>query len=208
MAFYLHKVHGALVSGQPWSTGITTSASISEAAANTAWAAAWTTLFGTAGFNALYKTSLTVTSATTSTASATFRQTTMTRANLALAGLAATGELPDFAALLITLRSTAATKYGRGRMYLPAPVAAALSGGTGGHLLPASATAIATAMSAFFVQLVTAGLSPVLVTRRPTAGGVPQYSTRAITTGDMPNVLAVQQRRGEKIVPSRTTITI
>ena len=208
MTFFLHKAGGLLTSNQPWSTGLITSASVSEGAANTAWTSAWTALFATAAFNDLYRTSVTVTATSTSTASAVFKQTTITRANVALAGTATTQELPDYCALVLTLRSATATKYGHGRMFLPAPVAAALGGGTGGHLGSANVTAIAAAMSTFFTSLVTAGLSPVLVTKKANVSQVPLYSTRAVVAADMPNVLTVQHRRGDKIVPVRTTITL
>jgi hypothetical protein len=208
VTFFLHKVNGNLSSGQPWSTGLVSSGSISEGAANTAWAGAWSTFMGTAAVNALFRTSVTITLASTSTASSTFRQTTVTRANLALAGTAVTDELPDFCAMVLTLRSSSATKYGHGRMYLPAPVAAGLSAGTGGHMLSGTMTAMSAGLSALLTSLVTAGLSPILVSRRATLSGQPQYSTRNVVAADMPNILTVQHRRGDKIVPARTTVTL
>jgi hypothetical protein len=93
-------------------------------------------------------------------------------------------------------------------MFLPAPVAAALSSGTGGHLLSANATTIATALGVFFTGLVTAGLSPTLYSRRAPISGPPIYGTRAITSGSLPAILSVQHRRGDKLVPTRTTFAV
>lgn len=208
MTFYLNKANGLLTSGAFWSFGMVTSGSVSEGAANTAWGAAVNGFFATTAVGLLYHTGVELTSATTSTASAQFKQTTITRTNYTTQGTATTQSLPDQVAMVVTLRTANATKYGRGRMFFPAPVAAALSMGPGPQISSGSMTTLSTAISAMLTALVTAGVSPVLVSRRASVGGRPAYSTAAVTGADMPNHLVIQKRRGDKLVPVRTTLTL
>lgn len=204
MTFYLQSQNGLMSSGQPWSIRIVTSGSITEAAANQAWANAWEAFWSTTAVAALFSTSLKVTSFATSTASPTFKQTTVTRLPVNIsAGSATTQELPDYAALVWTLRTAFATHYGRGRVFLPAPVAAALAVGSGGHLASANATTIGNGLAAVATSLAGAGLTPVLVTRKTNVSGRPPYSTANVTTRDLGNLLHVQRRRGDKIVATR-----
>lgn len=207
MTFFLHKANGIQSTGGFWSWGLTTSGSISEAAAETAWGAAVNSFFtGTVG-TSYYSTGTELTQTSTSTASSTFRQTTKTVTTHTTAGGSGDPLLPEFCAVVVSLYSASATRYGHGRWYLPAPSTGILNSDTSGHIEPTALTAFATAATAIFTALSVAGLSPVLVTRRPTVTGAAQYSTRAIVRGSIPNQLEVQHRRGDKIIPTRAAVT-
>lgn len=208
MTFFLHKISGLVSSGQFWSTGMISSGAITEGAAETAWGGAWHTFFTTAGVAALYSTSMHYTASNTSTASALFKQTTITRSTHADVGTAATQELPDYCSMVITSRVGAGDKSAHGRLFLPAPVAAALAVGTGGHLAAGSVTTFVTNLNTLFATLVAAGLQPVILTRRSTRSGLGALSTRPWSFYDMGNLLHVQKRRGDKVVNVRVNGTI
>lgn len=205
MAFFMHDAGGSLGAASPWSIGMNTSGSISEAAAETVWGNAITAFFATAAVAALYSTTTTLTATSTSTASPTWRQTTKTRTTHAGAGTAVTQELPVHDCMLITTRTAAASKSGHGRMYFPAPVAAALSIGSGGHISTGSTTTLVTALGVLKAALSTGGLTPILLTRRATSSGLPAFTTQAITSWELVHTIAVQNRRGDKVVPIRTS---
>ncbi|MGH3784763.1 MAG: hypothetical protein ACRDRO_30165 [Pseudonocardiaceae bacterium] len=207
MTFFLHKASGALPSGQPWSIGLVSSGSVSEASAETTWGGAINAFFTTAGVDALYSTLTTMTATSTSTASATFKQTTITRTVHTAAGTdAANPELPDHDSLVTTFYTPAATKSGHGRWYLPGLTAGSL--GIGGHGVwkSASLTTIATALGTWKTSMATGGLSPLLLTRKATLGGLAANTTQLITAAELSNKVAVQTRRGDKIPPVRTVI--
>lgn len=208
MTFFLHKANGLGADSQPWSFGLVSSGSVSEASAQTTWAGAVNGFFTTTAVADLYSTDVSITGTSTSTASALFKQTTKTQTLATHAGTAATQELPSQVALVVTIRSANSTKSGHGRLFLPAPVAAALAVGTGGHLSAGTVTTISTALSTMFTALVTGGLSPLILTRRKTINGQGALTTQQVTAIDMPNKLAIQKRRGDKIIPTRTTITL
>jgi hypothetical protein len=208
MTFYLHKGFGLLPSSQPWSVGLVTSGSITEGAAETAWHSAFTGFWTSSGVAALFSTAVSNTGTSTSTASSSFKQTTKTQTLATHAGTATTQELPEQVAMILTIRSANATKSGHGRLFFPAPVAAALSIGSGGELSSGSLTTISGGFSSIFTSLVSSGLTPLILTRRKTINGQPALSTQQVSSADMPNKLGVQTRRGDKIVPTRTTVTI
>ena len=203
MPNFLHKASGTYAGGAFWSIGLNTSGAITEAAANTAWVAAMTAFFGATGVAALFSTGTEVTALTTSTASPTWRQTTITRATSTLAGTATTQELPVASAMVVTYRSTQATKSGHGRQFWFAPVAAALSIGSGGHISTGSSTTIAGGLTAWRTALTTAGLTPLILTKRATQS-LPAYTTQAAVEWELVHTLATQKRRGDKLVPLRT----
>lgn len=205
MPNFLHTASGTLASGAFWSFGLRSSGSISEASAETAWGGAVAAFFATAGVAALYSTGMHYTRSTTSTASSTWKQTTITRTTHAGAGTAATQELPDQDAMVITYRAATADKSSHGRWFLPAPVAAALGVGTGGHLSAGSVTTLTGALTTLRTSLTTAGLTPLILTRHLTKSGLFPDTTRAVTSWELVSTLGVQTRRGDKLVPVRTT---
>lgn len=205
MANFLHVAKGTTVSGAFWSFGLKTSGSISESAAETAWGGAVNAFLATTGVAALYDEALTLTGTSTSTASASWKQTTITRTSHNQKGTATTQELPDYCSMVVTYRAATADKSSHGRWFLPAPVAAALADGTGGHLSAASITTLTGALATMRNSITGAGLQPLILTRKATKSGLPALNTRLVTTWELVTTLAVQNRRGDKLIPARTT---
>lgn len=205
MANYMLKASGTFAGGAFWSFGLNATGSISEATAESVWNTATVAFFATTAVAALYSTGTILTGTSASTASSTWRQVTITRTTASTAGTATTQELPISEALLITTRTASADKSGHGRLYLPPPVAAALSVGSGGHVSTGSSTTLATALTVWRTALTTGGLTPILLARRATVGGLPADNVRAITGWELVHTLATQKRRGDKLVPLRTT---
>jgi hypothetical protein len=91
MPNYLHKAGGTLEGGFPWSIGMVSTSSDSEAAAQSVWDSGVVAMFTSASFHALVPTGTTLTYTSTSTASATFKQTTKTENSHSTAGTATQG---------------------------------------------------------------------------------------------------------------------
>lgn len=199
MTFFLHNAHGTFQSGAAWSFGIETTGSISEATAQTAWDGAVQGFFTDANVTTYYSPALTFLGTSTSTASPTFHQTTITRTGHTTAGTATTPQLPPVLGMVCSFYTAQAQKYGRGRIFLPAPCSAVLASGTSGHMDATIAGNIATALTAMFQALTTAGLDQILYTRRATRSGVAQYTTTAVTARALQGKLHVQKRREDKI---------
>lgn len=204
MTNFLHVIKGTNVSGAFWSFGLRSTGSITEGAANAAWDSAIAGFFAATAVSALFDEGMTVTGTSTSTASAQWKQTTITRASHSIHGTATTQELPDHDCMIVTYRAATADKSSHGRWYMPAPVAAALADGTGGHLSAASITTLTGALSSARNSLVAAGLQPLILTRKATKSGLPAFNTRLVTTWELVSTLGVQRRRGDKLVPPRT----
>lgn len=208
MTFFLHKASGLLASGQPWSFSMVTSGSVSEAAAETTWGGAIAAMYGTAGWASYLSAHVELTETSTSTASSSFKQTTITRTSHAVSGTNNTASvLPDHDAMVVTFRTATATKSSHGRWYLPGWTSDALVVNGTGLWLAAAVTETATVMGTFKASMATGGLSPLLLTRKATIGGLPADSTQLLTSAEVSNKVAVQTRRGDKIVPARTSIT-
>ena len=205
MTNFHHKASGIAASGMFWSFGLYSSGSLSEAAAETGWSSAVQAFFATAGVAALFHTGTVFNLSSTSTMSPTWKQTTRTQTTHTAAGSAATQQLPDFCAAVVTLRSANSTKSAHGRWFLPPFVSAALSMGPGPQISSGNMTTLATAISTLFNSLATSGLSPLLLTRKATLSGLPAFTTQAIVSRDISNHLHVQKRRGDKLVGTRTT---
>lgn len=205
MANFLHTAKGTLVSGAFWSFTMKSSGSISEAAAETAWTGAINGFFSATAVAALYDEGFTLTGTSTSTASAAWKQTTITRTSHTTHGTATTQELPDYCAMVVTYRAATADKSSHGRWFMPAPVAAALGDGTGGHLSSGSITTLTGALTTARNAITGAGLQPLILTRKATKSGLPALNTRLVTEWELVSTLAVQNRRGDKLIPARTT---
>lgn len=205
MPFYLHEAHGLQNSAFPWSIHSVSSSSATESAAQTAWDAAIVAMWGSAGFNALVPTGTTLTGTSTSTANASFKQTTKTSSSHSTPGTATTA-LSYHTCEIVTFRSNQATKYGHARWYLPALGTAALA--TGGYILSAATmTSMQTAVNAFLTGI-RGTLTLVVLHRKATLHGPGALTTDNVISADMPNSLAVQRRRADKAVPTRTSLTV
>lgn len=204
MAYYLHVASGVIDTNQPWSVRIYSSATASEATAETNWHAGFSAFFNTASVIALWPTSVSWTGTYTSTMDANFHQTTKTSTAVTATGTGTTA-LPPHNAMLVTWRSALATRYGRGRWYLPPFGTASLA--TGGNVL--SATAVGDLVSALNAGLGTwvGVLGFQILHRRGTKGGITPLSLSPIIAGDVPNRFGVQRRRDDKAIETRSTLT-
>ena len=205
MTFFLHSARGTQADGSFWSFGLVTSGAISEAAAETGWSGAVQGFFADANVVTYYTAGNTLTETSTSTASSTFHQTTKTSTSHSTVGTSVADQLPMRLTVILSLYSAQATRYGRGRIKLPAPSANVLSTDNKGMIDATVATNIASAAATWFTALGTAGLTPILVTRRKTVSGVAQYSTRDITSGLVWHHFGTLRRRADKIIAASTS---
>lgn len=206
MPFFLHNAAGTFGDGGFWSFNIQTSGSISEAAAETAWGNAVAAFFGDTNVKSYYATQFTFTKTSTSTASATFHQTTKTSTSHSVVGTAVGNQLPTVLGVVASVYTANATKYGRGRIFLPAPTSVILSTDGKGQIDGTHATNIASALTTMFGSLTTAGLTQILYTRKATRGGIAQYTTSQVTSRALQKKIHVQKRRSDKIVAGTVTI--
>jgi hypothetical protein len=205
---FLHKASGTSPSGQFWSFGLVSSGSISEAAAQASWNTRVSAFFADTNVKALYKTTTVLTHTSTSTASATFRQTTLSENTVSVAGTATTQESPEQCSMTFTTISALRTRSGHGRLFLPAPVSAALTVNTGGQIAGANMTNIAAAATTWFTGLVSDGLQPQILHRKATLGGLAAFSLTPVTSGKISNTLHTQKRRGDKRTTTYTAFTL
>lgn len=204
MPNYLHKAGGTLSGGFPWSIGMVSTSSSNEAAAQSAWNSAISAMWGVSGWLALVPSTVELTYTSTSTADASFRQTTLTRNTLAIVGTGSAG-LPYHVAEVVTWRTANATKWGRGRWYLPPMTAASLA--SGGFVLAAgSVTEIVAAVNAAIASWI-GTLNMQILHRKGSLSGPGANTLTPITGGDVSDALVTQRRRADKLVPTRTALT-
>lgn len=204
MPNYLHKAGGTLEGGFPWSIGMVSTSSDSESAAHTVWDNGVVAMWNTAAFNALMAAGTTLTFTETSTANASFKQTTKTTTGHSTPGTATAG-LPFQVAEVVTWRTAQATKWGRGRWYLPTIGTTALA--TTGFVLSTTAVSdIVTAVNAGLTVWV-AALNFQILHRKNTLTGPLANTLTPIASGDVSNKLVIQRRRADKFVPTRSNLT-
>lgn len=204
MPNYLHKAGGVLSGGFPWSIGMVSTSSDSEAAAQTVWDNGVVAMWGSAAYLALLPAGTTLTYTSTSTASAAFKQTTKTTNTHSTAG-GATQALPFQAANVVTWRTAQFTKWGRGRWYLPSVGSTGLA--TAGYVLSTTAvTDIVTAVNAGLAIWVGA-LNFQILHRKNTLSGPAALTLTPLASGDVSNKLVIQRRRADKFVPTRSALT-
>lgn len=204
MPNYLHWAGGTINSSFPWSIRMYSTSSSSEAAAETTWSSAIAALFDSSGFAALLPSTVNMDSTYTSTMSAAWKQTTKTTTSASLVG-GATQSLPYRTCEIVTWDTAQATRYGRGRWYLPCLAVGALA--TDGYTLSSTAqNDIVTAVNAFLTASV-GSLQFVILHRRGTKTGPGPLTTDNIVSGSVPNTFASQRRRADKVVPTRVSLT-
>jgi hypothetical protein len=204
MPNYLHQAGGTLEGGFPWSIHMVSTSTESESAAQTTWDDGVVAMWDTAAFNALMPAGTILTYTSTSTANDAFKQTTKTVTDHSTPGTATAG-LPFQVAEVVTWRTAQATKWGRGRWYLPAIGTGALA--TAGFVLSATAVSdIVTAVNAGLTVWV-ASLNFQILHRKATLTGPGALTLTPIAAGDVSNKLVIQRRRADKYVPTRSTLT-
>lgn len=207
MAFYLLNASGLLNAAFPWSVTSVVSSSGTEAAVETAFNTAFRDIFTNATLAPFIPTHTTINETSASTASATFKQTTKTTTSSSTPGTSTSLALPYHTCVIITFRTASATKWGRGRWYLPALATNALD--TNGYDLSSAAqTALQDGLNAYFAA-VGSSYQHVILHRKATLGGArAAFTTDPVTAVDIPSSFAVQRRRADKLVPSRLSVTI
>ena len=204
MPNYLHTAGGTLEGGFPWSFRMVSTSSATESAAETNWSSGIVAMWTSSAFHALIPTGTTLTFTSTSTASAVFKQTTKTETTHNDSGTGTAG-LPFQVSEVITWRTAQATKWGRGRSYLPAIGTGALAS-TGFVLSATALTNIQTAVNAALAVWV-GTLNLQILHRKPTLSGPGANTLTPITAGDVSNKLVIQRRRGDKCTPTRAALT-
>ena len=207
MVFYLAQVAGLLNTEAPWSMNSVLESSGSEATIAAAFDTAIRACFTNATLAPYIPTTVEITETSVSTASAVFKQTTKTTTVATTAGTGSDPALPFAACEIITFRTAYATKWGRGRWYFP-PLGYNALAASGFEILAAAQTALKDGMNAYFTS-VGSSYAHVILHKKATAGGVrTAYTTDNVTAADIPSSFAQQRRRGDKIVPSRVSITL
>lgn len=204
MPNYLHTAGGTLEGGFPWSIGMVSTSTESESAAQTTWDLGIIAMWNTAAFNALMPIGTVLTYTQTSTANASFKQTTKTSNTHNTPGTATVG-MPFQVAEVVTWRTAQATKWGRGRWFLPTIGVTALA--TAGFVLSTTAQDdIVAAVNNGLAQWV-ASLNFQILHRKNTLTGPAANTLTPIATGDVSNKLVIQRRRADKFVPTRVALT-
>jgi len=179
----------------------------SETAVASAFDTAFRLIFSNASLAPYIPTTVEITQTSVSTASSVFKQTTKTTHAATLAGTGASPALSYHTCAVITFRTAYATKWGRGRWYLPPLGTNALAAG-GFALLAAAQTALQTALNAYWTS-VGVSYTHVILHRKATASGARAANTTdTVVASDVPNTLSQQRRRADKLVPSRLSITV
>lgn len=204
MPNYLHAAGGTLQGGFPWSISMVSTSSATESAAQTTWDSGVVAMWTSAAFAALMPSGTKLTFTSTSTANALFKQTTLTKTTHNTAG-GATAGLPYQVAEVVTWRTAQATKWGRGRWYLPGMAPGALA--TAGFVL--STTAVNDIVAAVNAGLAiwVGSLNFQVCHRKATLSGPAADTLTPIVSGDVADKLVIQRRRGDKYVPVRTALT-
>lgn len=205
MPNYLCVAGGLLGGTQPWSIRAYAVSASTESATETTWDTAITAWWNSASWLALMPSTTTLTYTYTSTMTANFKQSTKTTTTHNIAGGSASPSLSYSTCVIATLRTALASKAGRGRWYLPPPADSALA--TTGYVLSSAAqTALQTALNALGTALGSTVTLQILH-RHATLSGLAALSLTPVVTGDCSNKLAVQRRRGDKVVPTRLAWT-
>lgn len=207
MAFYLAQVAGLLNNAAPWSMNAVLSSALPESSVATAFDTAIRACFTNVTLAPFIPNTVEITETSVSSASATFRQTTKTTITATTAGTATDAALPFGACEIITWRTATATRFGRGRWYFP-PMAFNALGAGGFELTSGAQTALKDGMNAYFTS-VGSSYQHVILHKKATKGGTrAAFSTDLVVAADIPSSFAQQRRRGDKIVPSRVSITL
>ena len=207
MAFYLAQASGLLNSSFPWSVNSLLSSNNTESSVAASFDAAFRAFFGDASLTTYIPTTVECTQTSVSTASSTFKQTTKTVTSSTTAGTSADVSLPYHTCEIVTFRTPYATKWGRGRWFLP-PLAVNALAADGFTLLAAAQTALQTAMNAYFASVGASYTHQILHRKQTKGGGRTADTTDQVSAVDIPSTFSVQRRRADKLVPSRLSVTV
>jgi len=207
MAFYLLQGAGLLNAAFPWSVNAVVTSNATEATVATVFDSAFRAIWLDTGLKTYIPTTVTIEETSVSTASATFKQTTKTTTSASLAGTSASVALPFHTCEIVTFRTAYATKWGRGRWYLP-PLAVNALAADGFTILAAAQTDLQHGLNDYFSAVGSTYQHVILHKKATAGGGRAAFTTDVITGADIPSTFSVQRRRADKLVPSRLTVTI
>lgn len=204
MALYHLRASGVWEESETFNFGLHATSSAATAAVANSWALALTEAWSGAGtpagaLNAAYSAGVVIDQATASLLTQTSGQQTA-RADVAvnLVGTSAEDSLPPQVAVVVSLRTELANRAGRGRFYLPAPAANAV---TAGRFTTAVQQNFVNAMTRMFASLDGAGITPVLFSRTT-------FANTTITSFNIGDVFDTQRRRRNQLVESRISGTV
>lgn len=166
-------------------------------------AAQWLAILAVAGFSNLFSTGVVWSQVNVSELGATPAAPIVTSAQAPIAdgGTGATVPCPNQISTVCSIQTATAGSRARGRMFLPPPIAGALS--TTGRLTAGSVTVLADNLEDYFDAMTTAGHSLVVVSG---VGGVwTDYAATNIRVGD---VLDTQRNRRNQLAEVYQTRTV
>lgn len=205
MPNYLLVAQWTIAGNQPLSIRAYAFASGNEATTQSTWDTAVQAFWNTAGVISIYPTTTSLVGTYTSTMTSNFKQSTKTQNVHSIPGTAVSAAMPNQVAFIATLRTALASKAGRGRWYLPAPAASALAS-TGNLWSASTMTAMASGLNAMGTAL-GSSIQLQILHRNATKSGLAALSMTPVTPSDCSNKPGIQRRRGDKIVPARTSWT-
>lgn len=201
MTDYMARLHGVYASGDAWSTGLRISSNqVPDALLTTfsaAWIAAWTD--GTHGLSALYHTSTTTTGFTVAALNGSMKEVSKLFLADAHAGTSSDTALPERDAVVVSLRSTYIQKFGRGRMFLPAPVEGIV---VTGEYTSAAMTRVKAAITALFAAIQADGSTVFVTNLHALKDGTPPYRKTVITSLMVARKPGSQERRTDRQAPN------
>lgn len=207
MTYFLCKAGGLLGGTFAWSIGSVVYSASAESAVESAWDAAILAMWEDSTLAPFIPSTTTLTYTSSSTASAEFKQTTKTTTDHDIAGTSSSDAVGYRTCIIVTWRSALATRWGRGRWFLPGPATNALAS-TGYELSTAASTAVSDGVAAFTSALGSTLQLQILHRKGSLDGAASPLSLSPVVTADTPNTFATQRRRADKIVPVRTTIVV
>lgn len=207
MAFYLLNGSGLLNGSFPWSVNAVCSSNASEATVSTVFDDAFRAIFLDSGLTTYIPTTVEITATSVSTASAQFKQTTKTTVSSTTAGTGTSPALPYHTCEIVTFRTSYATKWGRGRWYLP-PLGTNALAADGFSLLAGAQTDLQHGLNDYFSAVGSTYQHVILHKKATAGGGRAAFTTDVVVAADIPSTFSVQRRRADKLVPSRLTVTV
>lgn len=197
MALFRHQASG-IVPGESWSFSLHTTGELSLAAAHTSWTDSTGTAW-TGGLDGVMAPDVVMTEVSTAELDVTTGgQTTRVIGDVSRPGVDAGSMLPFQCAPAVSFRTAFATRWGRGRLYLPPPAASVLSAG---RLSEVAQDVILGAMQALFAGLQGDGLTPVIWSRT-------RLETTTIVSIDVGDVIDTQRRRRGSLIEERVSAAV
>lgn len=198
MTYFRHVMSGPNPGGDVWNATVHSNSAQNITAVHGQFVTSITTFWGVST-EALFPSGERVTGLQTNQLDPlTGKNVAQANTTVSFVGTGAGSAMPPRVSTVISLRTALPTRAGRGRLYLPAPIASACD--ANGALLAANATLLATAFAAFCTGMTT--ICPVVVYHVKTFNGT------VVTSVAVGTVLGTQRRRTNKIVSQYSSHTV